>query len=120
MKKDILTLRALQALIALQLIGGVVSIFTLNLGRTLSLFGSAALIYVGIAMIQQLLAIREILSYASTQQPVKNEAAPTGILQQLRKNKQHASPVESSAKNRNVRQVESKRPVMATQTEELL
>jgi hypothetical protein len=120
MKKDVLTLRALQALIGLQLLGGIVSIFTLNLGRTLSLFGSAALIYLGITIIQQLLAIREILSYTSTQQPVKSEGASTNILQQLRKNKQASSPTESPAKNRNVRQAEGKRPVMAAQAEELL
>jgi hypothetical protein len=96
MKRDLLILRAMQALMVIQVLVGILSIFTLDIGRAIAVFGSAALIYLGITIIQQLVSIRELLSYSALQQPVKREPVQTtGILNQLRKdrfNKKDAPP----------------------------
>jgi hypothetical protein len=94
MKRDLLILRAMQALMVIQVLVGILSIFTLDIGRAIAVFGSAALIYLGITIVQQLLSIRELLSYSATQQPVKKEVAATSILQQLRKAKKEPAPSE--------------------------
>lgn len=99
MKRDLLILRTLQALIVIQILVGILSIFTLNLGRAIAVFGSAALIYLGITIIQQLVSIRDILSYSSGQQPIKREVAQTSILSQLRKNKKEEPATEPSSRN---------------------
>jgi uncharacterized protein YacL len=99
MKRDLLILRAMQALMVIQILVGVLSIFTLDIGRAIAVFGSAALIYLGITIIQQLVSIREILSYSATQQPVKKEVAQMNILQQLRReraNKKEPAPQEET------------------------
>jgi hypothetical protein len=100
MNRELLILRLLQALIVIQLLVGVLSIFTLNIGRSISVFGSAALVYLGITIIQQLVSIRELLMYSSGQQPVKKESAPvTSILGQLRKNKKEAAQEDAPVRN---------------------
>jgi hypothetical protein len=109
MNRELLILRLLQALIVVQILAGILSIFTLNIGRSISVFGSAALIYLGITVIQQLVAIRELLAYSSGQQSVRKEAAspsasPTSMLSQLRKNKKETAPISSEAPVRNPRQ----------------
>jgi hypothetical protein len=99
MKRDLLILRTLQALIAIQILVGILSIFTLNIGRAIAVFGSAALIYLGITIIQQLVSIRDLLSYSSGQQPIKREVAQTSILSQLRKNKKEAAAPEPGGRS---------------------
>jgi hypothetical protein len=59
--------KALWGLLILQILVGVFSFFTLNIGRGIAVFGSAALIYLGLIIVQQLSAIRELLSYAAVQ-----------------------------------------------------
>jgi hypothetical protein len=59
--------KALWGLLILQILVGVFSFFTLNIGRGIAVFGSAALIYLGLVMVQHLSAIRELLSYAAVQ-----------------------------------------------------
>ncbi len=98
MKRDLLILRAMQALMVIQILVGVLSIFTLDIGRAIAVFGSAALIYLGITIIQQLVSIKDILAYSSGQ-PVKREVAQTSILSQLRKNKKETATPEPSGRN---------------------
>jgi hypothetical protein len=100
MNRQLLILRLLQALIVIQLLVGVLSIFTLDIGRAIAVFGSAALVYLGITIIQQLVLIRELLMYSSGQQPVRKEAAPaTSILSQLRKNKKETTQDDEPVRN---------------------
>jgi hypothetical protein len=100
MNRQLLILRLLQALIVIQILVGILSIFTLNIGRSISVFGSAALVYLGITIIQQLVSIRELLAYSSGQQPVKKEAAPaTSILSQLRRNKKETAQDDEPVRN---------------------
>jgi hypothetical protein len=109
MNRQLLILRLLQALIVIQLLVGVLSIFTLDIGRAIAVFGSAALVYLGITIIQQLVSIRELLMYSSGQQPVKKEAAPaTSILSQLRKNRKETP--QEDAPVRNPRQEPAREP----------
>ena len=69
MKSNVRSLahKALWGLLILQILVGVFSFFTLNIGRGIAVFGSAALIYLGLVMVQHLSAIRELLSYAAVQ-----------------------------------------------------
>jgi hypothetical protein len=99
MKRDLLILRAMQALMVIQVLVGVLSIFTVDIGRAIAVFGSAALIYLGITIIQQLVSIREVLSYSALQQPLKKEPVQTtGILHQLRKERFTKKDAPSSGK----------------------
>lgn len=73
MNREVLTLRALQALLVIQIFIGVFSVVTLNVGRGVAVFASAALIYLGMKIINHLAAIQELLSYTTAQQPAENE-----------------------------------------------
>jgi hypothetical protein len=81
MKRELLILRLLQALIVLQILGGVLSIVTLSLGTAITMFGAAAMIYLGMTIIKHLTSIREVLSYTATsyvapqQAPVRERSA---------------------------------------------
>lgn len=77
--------KLLYVLIAVQLLAGVLSIFTLSIGRAIGVFGSAALIYLGLQIIHQLASIRELLSYAAVQTAPKQEpsAATSSIRERL-------------------------------------
>lgn len=112
MNREKLILRLLQALIAVQLLVGVLSILTLSLGRAVATFGSAGLIYLGITIVQQLVGIRELLMYSSGQQTVQREVAPQSILSQLRKAKKETRQ-ENQVPVRNPRQ---KQDAPATET----
>ena len=85
MKFRVSVTKLLYALIAVQLLAGVLSIFTLSIGRAIGVFGSAALIYLGLQIIHQLASIRELLSYAAVQTAPKKEtpAATTSLRERL-------------------------------------
>ncbi len=74
MKFRVSASKLLYTLIVVQLLVGVLSIFTLDIGRAIAVFGSAALIYLGLNIIHQLTSIRELLSYAAVQTAPKKEA----------------------------------------------
>jgi hypothetical protein len=74
MKFRLSATKLLYALIVVQLLIGVFSIITLSIGRAVAVFGSAALIYLGLNIINQLTLIRELLSYAAVQTAPKKEA----------------------------------------------
>lgn len=74
MKFRLSVTKLLYALIVVQLLVGLLSIFTLSIGRAIAVFGSAALIYLGLNIINQLTSIRELLSYAAVQTAPKKEA----------------------------------------------
>lgn len=67
MKRQLTVIRVLYILIGIQLLAGVLSIFTLSIGRAIAVFGSAALVYLGINIVWQLTSIRELLSYSAVQ-----------------------------------------------------
>jgi hypothetical protein len=59
--------KSMWGLIILQILIGIFSFVTLNIGRGIAVFGSAALIYLGLVITQQLSSIRELLSYSAVQ-----------------------------------------------------
>lgn len=59
--------KSMWGLIILQVLIGIFSFVTLNIGRGVAVFGSAALIYLGLVITQQLASIRELLSYSAVQ-----------------------------------------------------
>jgi hypothetical protein len=59
--------KSMWGLIILQVLIGIFSFVTLNIGRGVAVFGSAALIYLGLVITQQLSSIRELLSYSAVQ-----------------------------------------------------
>jgi hypothetical protein len=74
MNRELLIIRALQALIFIQLFIGFFSVVTLNVGRGVAVFASAALIYLGMKIVGHLAGIQEMLSYSATQ-PVSSQHA---------------------------------------------
>jgi hypothetical protein len=100
MKRNQIILRALQALIVVQLLIGIFSVVTLSIGRAVAVFGSAALIYLGMTIIQQLVSIRELLTYNAAQGAFPKTAATSNPTVQVNPLKRFQERSSKAAKEK--------------------
>lgn len=115
MKRELVITKALQALIVLQLLVGVFSVITLNMGRGIAVFGSAALIYLGMTIIKQLASIKELLSYSAVQQAPEKELL--SVQSYLEKKRSDTPSKKAAPRGSEVRREAVKREVMTNANE---
>jgi hypothetical protein len=120
MKRNQIILRALQALIVVQLLIGIFSVVTLSIGRAVAVFGSAALIYLGMTIIQQLVSIRELLTYNATQGAFPKTAATSNPTVQVNPLKRFQERSSKATKEQGVKEqtVVREKPVKQARTED--
>ena len=85
----------LRALIGAQVLVGFVLIVFTDFGRGLSLWGSAALVYLGLAVLEQLSSLRELLTYS-----VMKQGDFTSTPEDVRDEKASSYPVQPAASAR--------------------